>query len=213
MSTTNDGIHLGGLPRSVLWRIRLGLLQAPPNNSVPVSLDQVVIANQSLLQDELAHYQQLQAMYQPHCTAAKNNGNTNEPPKEPPKEQQEEDADVTETSLDRQEDATPLDNSSNHQQQTPAAGTDNPLVATAMDDPLTAMFMEQESQEKRRQELDLQYRKEKARRKRGITAAEKVVIADCDDPTSQQPKPVDKDTVRDNLEKTKINYLYYYYYL
>ena len=66
-----------------------------------------------------------------------------------------------------------LNNESNHNDEEPKEETNNdtPQQQDALD-PLTAMVREQEAQEKRRQELDLKYRKERARRKRGIQEGE-----------------------------------------
>ena len=51
-----------------------------------------------------------------------------------------------------------------------------------MMDPLTAMVMEQEAQETRKQELYLKYRKERARRKRGLaTELSRPKIGEDDD--------------------------------
>jgi len=54
------------------------------------------------------------------------------------------------------------------EEEAPATETND----TAALDPLTAMVREQEAQEKRRQELELKYRKERARRNRGIYEGE-----------------------------------------
>jgi TBC1 domain family protein 5 len=71
-----------------------------------------------------------------------------------------------------------------------------PAAAAAADemlDPLTAMLKEQEAKEKRRQELDLKYRKERARRKRGIYEGEG---ADGHGDVSESFEIIDKDLHR-----------------
>lgn len=122
------------LPRSIRWRLQLGLLRLPDAED-PVSLDDLYEFNASLLQEQRARYDNLVEKHEAGLV-----GNVVVPEEE------------TENTID--------------------APTEEPPAAGMMLDPLTAMVQEQEAKEKRRQELDLKYRKERARRKRGIYEGE-----------------------------------------
>jgi hypothetical protein len=157
---------VNALPRSVTWRLRLGLLKAPSTTTRP-TLEDLLRHNAELLEQEQSQYQKLQETYQNHLGQIDNNNNEVEE-----KEEEEEDAEeVVANTANVPPDIDPLSSM----------------------DPLTAMLQEQQAQENRRQELDLRYRREKARRKRGLATDAKVVVADCD--TEDGPKKLDADTV------------------
>jgi hypothetical protein len=173
-----DDVNYSKLPRSVTWRLLLGLLRSPTgtSSSMDVSLDQVLDCNDELLQEEVSHYEQLQALYQPHLKQ--------------------------EQSQQYQGEAVAVLSDHDSQGQDATATTTNisllpqdPLNASAAAfDPLTAMMMEQQAQESRRQELDLRYRKEKARRNRGLSEpGSKAVVEDDGD---AEAKKLDRETVR-----------------
>jgi len=159
-----DIANYGRLPRSIKWRLRLGLLQSTTSNAfaddVVFSLEDVIQQNQTLLQDEQSHYEELKATYHDHFKAKIKDdelaSNENDVPLEV---NQEDGVLLVDVNLQRGGggEIDPLSSAS--------AST---AIATAMIDPLQAMLMEQQAQERRRQELDLKYRKEKARRNRGL---------------------------------------------
>ena len=136
------------LPRSIVWRLRLGLLQsaasaADASTTATATLNDVIRANRQTLQDEQTEYEQWQTSYQHHFSSVG--------------EKSTEKDISTEEGLGVTEDAA----------------VTAPAIVTATaseqdEDPLTAMLQEQEAQEGRRRALDLKYRKEKARQKRGI---------------------------------------------
>jgi hypothetical protein len=117
--------ELANLPRSVRWRIQLGIFldpsQADPTAST--TLDFVYKWNQAAISEHNARFQELMAKY------------------------------VEEEVEDEHEEGE--------------ASAAPPAPAEI--DPLTAMVREQEARETRKAELYLKYRKEKARRKRGLT--------------------------------------------
>lgn len=155
------------LPRSLIWRLRLGLLKSPSE----MALEDVIRHNTELLQEEQSHYEKLQATYKDHLTKTTTRIDPNADNSED--EAEEEELEELPPELD------------------PLQATTSSEAAAL--DPLTAMLQEQQAQEDRRQELDLRYRKERARRKRGLATDAKVVVADCDE--GQAPKSLDSDTV------------------
>lgn len=133
------------LPRSIRWRLQLGLLALPNSNGDEKEQDNVYSfkelyeCNASLLQDQRRRYQDLVEQHAETLHAFLH--------------------------AEQQDDNTNA-NKQASQESTPANETTTAAVSL---DPLTAMLREQEAQEKRRQELELKYRKERARRNRGIS--------------------------------------------
>lgn len=76
------------------------------------------------------------------------------------------------------------------------AEMDAPAVAAASLDPLTAMVMQQEEKTVRLQALDLQYRKERARRNRGLGGADRVMEDEEYDEAAANLQIIDKDLER-----------------
>jgi hypothetical protein len=68
-------------------------------------------------------------------------------------------------------------------------------------DPLTAMVMEQEARETRKAELYLKYRKERARRKRGLTS-------ETGNSTGEENDGIDRASVSTSLEYNVSVYVY-----
>lgn len=123
------------LPRSIRWRLQLGLLALPNNddesNENVCSTNELYEYNSSLLHDQRTRYHDLVEKYEVHAVSTDQGGRVDE---------------------------------------TPAASVFpdiNETTAAALD-PLTAIVREQEAQAKKRQELELKYRKERARRNRGM---------------------------------------------
>lgn len=137
------------LPRSIRWRLQLGLLALPNSkddeeedgSEEPTMLTEQDLYeyNASLMHDQRQRYLDLREQHREALEAFRN-------------ESHHRDESNDETSND-----VPA-------QDTASTSTDATLL-----DPLTAMVREQEAQEKRRQELELKYRKERARRNRGIS--------------------------------------------
>ena len=180
------------LPRSVVWRLRLGLLQAPPSAAADASntnkpaLEAVLQNNLTLLQEEQAQYQRLQEAYRDHFTADKHGGEGKHPGND-----STDAAATTESSPDPSSLSSPQD----------------AAAAAAIADPLTAMLQQQEAQEHRRHDLELKYRKEKALQKRGLAShTSGGAYQPTEDPndtgttttTSYNNKKVDHETVRNS---------------
>jgi hypothetical protein len=138
---------ISGLPRSVRWRIQLGLLKEPYSNC---KLSEVTAYNREIIaqQDE-----RFKGLVEKHVEEDQDEG-------EVQKEGQDVDKDM-------------------------AGGV--PEV-----DPLTAMVMEQEAIETRKAELYLKYRKEKARRKRGLTTEARIIESESEE--------VDRASVRKQFD-------------
>lgn len=130
-------------PRSIRWRLQLGLLALPndadDDNDNDCSMEDIYKYNASLLHDQRSRYHDLVDKYEVGLHAA---------------------AASVEAAVQEKEEA-------------PAESKNNNHDSTAALDPLTAMVREQEAQAKRRQELELKYRKERARRNRGIYEGER----------------------------------------
>ena len=153
MSTNNPNATAGdtlvGLPRSVRWRIQLGLLVDPSQMDPTVTtfssetdtayLESVFQWNQDTISQQTTRFHQLMEQY------------------------------VEEEMTPEEEEAAAA-----------AADMDKQPAEVEVLDPLTAMVMEQEARETRKAELLLKYRKERARRKRGLTAEAGYVGEDSD---------------------------------
>jgi hypothetical protein len=120
---------LSNLPRSVRWRIQLGLLETGLDAGPTLaSVDTLYDCNQVLIEQQRRRFQELMEKY---------------------------------VTPEEEETTTTT---------TPEPSNESPAPSPSMMlDPLTAMVMEQEQQETRKQELYLKYRKERARRKRGLS--------------------------------------------
>lgn len=123
------------LPRSVRWRIQLGLLEVPEKNEEQTEfLERLIDLNRIAVNEQRSRYD---ALVQKHFSSIHPQEEIDPPQIELP-------------SNDHLRELTEKD--------------DGELL-----DPLTAMVMEQDARENRRKELDLKYRKERARRNRGIS--------------------------------------------
>ena len=128
---------LDGLPRSVRWRIQLGILSwSPDDPTTQPTLDSIYKLNTALIAQQNDKFHELMGKYV------------------------HEEEDRSESHDDK---GLP---SSNDGCETGESGETSGFASDV--DPLTAMVMEQEGRERRKQELYLKYRKERARRKRGL---------------------------------------------
>lgn len=125
------------LPRSVRWRMQLGLLKYP-ESEIGWTTEDLHAYNEQVLKQQRAAYRDLCDHYE----------------------------------LDLVEDENGFVKQADQQEE--VLSEDEEDV-----DPLTMMVMDIEKKEKRRQELELKYRKEKALRKRGV-AVDKVINDDSD---------------------------------
>merc|ERR1719162_1096841 len=141
-----DGEHLIYLPRSVRWRIQLGLLQDPSAGAT--------VANTKVKEDE-----KLICTLE---TVSAYNHDTISAQAERFKGLVEK---YVEESTEIEEEQPSLSQSLSSENNG-FDGTNNTAEPGEID-PLTAMVMEQKAQEMRKAELYLKYRKERARRKRG----------------------------------------------
>lgn len=123
-----DG-NLSDLPRSLRWRIQLGLFIDPANEdpTVSTSIETCWQWNSATVTQQNERFKGLMEKYI------------------------EEEEEVTNKTVDQ------------------SAGNASSPPTVSDIDPLTAMVREQEERESRKAELYLKYRKEKARRKRGLT--------------------------------------------
>ena len=133
----NESSALDSLPRSVRWRIQLGLLNwSPDDPTTEPTLDNIYDLNKTLIEQQKDKFRELMEKYV------------------------HEDEDQSELNDDQ------ALSSADGVGEGGDTATDAGSAADV--DPLTAMVMEQEGREKRKQELYLKYRKERARRKRGL---------------------------------------------
>ena len=147
--------HLTTLPRSVRWRIQLGLLDydssslssSSSSSSLSATLEDIYQRNIQRVTQQNQRFQELLEKYVEE-------------------EPQETDGDIASptTKEDMEQPSSPPSKTKQQQQQQ----QQQPKVDI---DPLTAMVMENEARETRKQELYLKYRKERARRKRGLSQA------------------------------------------
>lgn len=148
-----NGEHLALLPRSVRWRIQLGLLRDPTPSDAKrtnicdeggnsCTLQAVLEYNSDVVAQQLGRFREL---VERHA---------------------EEKIDEGENSQDKGNDE--LDNL-------------NTAAKSTEVDPLTAILIEQEAQETRKTELYLKYRKEKARRNRGLATEARVIESESDE--------------------------------
>lgn len=149
-----NGKHLSLLPRSVRWRIQLGLLGDPlANNNVPntstkggnnelvCNLESVLGLNRDAIAKQEERFKRLEDKY------------------------------IEETAEEGKEEQISENNGFDN-------ANDSPKSAEI--DPLTAMVMEKEAQETRKAELYLKYRKEKAMMKRGLKTEARVIESESD---------------------------------
>jgi hypothetical protein len=123
----NNHFSAPKFPRSITWRIQLGLLKGGGS-----SLEEIYQQNQETI---LQQHKRFQELVEKHVEM------------EDEEEQQQQHVNVAE--------------------QGPVQNKQGETVVDDMD-PLTAMVKENEQRETRKQELYLKYRKERARRKRGL---------------------------------------------
>ncbi len=149
-----NGEHLASLPRSVRWRIQLGLLKDPSaddsvtnaNNNRDgkrnCNVEVVFENNRDVIQQQEDRFKALVQKYVEETTDVGNDEHAT-PPLSPEE-----------------------------------IGFDSAKPAEI--DPLTAMVMEKEAQETRKAELYLKYRKERARMKRGLATEARVIESESD---------------------------------
>mmetsp|Transcript_8931 Transcript_8931/g.22540 ORF Transcript_8931/g.22540 Transcript_8931/m.22540 type:complete len:697 (+) Transcript_8931:37-2127(+) len=138
------------LPRSIRWRLQLGILSEPPPAVTPQQLD---------LESVLKHNQP---------TVKEINDKFKELVTNHVEVEEENDDDDDENGGDN--------NSTNETSAAASTGGGAAII-----DPLTAMVMEEEARETRKAELYLKYRKERARRKRGLTTEARIIESECDE--------------------------------
>ena len=155
-----NGEHLVSLPRSVRWRIQLGLLQDPSAEATVANINingnEKRVCNLETVSDHnhdiiFRQSERFKGLVEKHLeeTTEENNEQPNLSP-----------------SLSSENNG--FDGANN---------SANPAEV----DPLTAMVMEKEAQETRKAELYLKYRKERARRKRGLTTEARVIESESDE--------------------------------
>ena len=154
-----NGTHLSSLPRSVRWRIQLGLLQDPSKDIVAndVGINSVGrICNLETLTDynHDAIFKQAERF---KCLVEKYVEETIE--------------------IDNEKQSASSSPSTENKGSDDFESSSKPAEI----DPLTAMVMEQEAQETRKAELYLKYRKERARRKRGLATEARVIESENDE--------------------------------
>lgn len=154
------------MPRSIRWRIQLGLLKIPettPDQTTPASLSDLAKHNRERLARQRQDYNRLVEKHEVHrvhhAVVEDQDGFV-----------------VTDDSQTVEDDVDPLLHPSHDASQNRGSALPNEKAAPL--DPLTAMVMEQEKQEKRLHDLDLKYRKERARRKFGLPEEERVIQDD-----------------------------------
>ena len=155
-----NGIHLSSLPRSVRWRIQLGLLQDPSENTIANNKgknDDERVCNLEALTDYnhdaiLKQTERFKALVEKYV-----------------------------------EETVQVDNEKPGMSKSLSTESNEPddgLKSTSKPaeiDPLTAMVMEKEAQETRKAELYLKYRKERARMKRGLATEARVIESESDE--------------------------------
>ena len=139
------------LPRSIRWRLQLGILSEPPPPPQPTQQQQLDL--EMLLKHNQATEKAINDKFKELVTNHV--------------EVEEEDNGGGENGGD---DGTKETSS--------AANTGGDADEI---DPLTAMVMEEQERETRKAELYLKYRKERARRKRGLTTEARIIESECDE--------------------------------
>lgn len=146
-----NGVHLASLPRSVRWRIQLGLLKDPSADESGdgkriCNVEMVFEHNRDVIKQQEDRFKALEQKYVEETTEAGNEEHTTPP-------------------------LSPEEN---------GFDSVNSTAKPAEIDPLTAMVMEKEAQETRKAELYLKYRKERARMKRGLATEARVIESESD---------------------------------
>jgi hypothetical protein len=141
------------LPRSVRWRLQLGILSEPPpdGQDQDLSLDVLFQHNKSIVSDLGEKFKELVTK---HVEEDEDGGNNN-----------------------NDDDGTEADNNSGKSN----GGNEGGNAHATEIDPLTAMVMEEQARETRKAELYLKYRKERARRKRGLTTEARIIESESDE--------------------------------
>ena len=137
------------LPRSVRWRLQLGILAEPSIQQQDLTLDVLLQHNQSKISDLGEKFKELVAKH-----------------------------------VEEDEELVEGDDSNNSGNGQDGGGNDGDTAANSKTpeiDPLTAMVMEEEARETRKAELYLKYRKERARRKRGLTTEARIIESESDE--------------------------------
>ena len=148
-----NGDHLKSLPRSLRWRIQLGILHDPiastnfaKNAKESIcNLNSILSHNEDEISRQAERFKNLVEKYT--------------------EETSEVDNEHPDLSPSMPSDKFEFDSTSN----------------SAEVDPLTAMVMEKEAQETRKAELYLKYRKERARMKRGLATEARVIESESDE--------------------------------
>jgi hypothetical protein len=155
--------HLQGpaLPRSVRWRMQMGLLKYPESD-IGWTIADLHAYNEQVLNQQRAAYKSLCDQYI----------------------QQQDSVPMNEMVVEEDEDGFLVDRQQPEMEEEISESEQQEEKLRLDDmDPLTMIVMDMEKKEKRRQELELKYRKEKALRKRGVAvtvtvAVEKVMYHD-----------------------------------
>ena len=154
-----NGEHLSSLPRSVRWRIQLGLLQDPSTDDNA--------ANSNKDGDDKRIYNVEFVFERNRDAIAK---------------QEERFKGLVEKYVgETMEKETSQHVSPSFSSETNGLDGANNTVKPGDIDPLTAMVMEKEAQETRKAELYLKYRKERARMKRGLATEARVIESESDE--------------------------------
>lgn len=130
------------LPRSIRWRLQLGLWILPDRENDQEqlwTLQEILDHNREIIEQQRQGYSQLLLQFEEEDGVNQGELNVQHAP-------DEKTGSVKEEANDQVDDIS-----------------SNPEV-----DPLTALLREREAQEERLHDLDLKYRKDKARRKRGV---------------------------------------------
>mmetsp|Transcript_52533 Transcript_52533/g.58717 ORF Transcript_52533/g.58717 Transcript_52533/m.58717 type:complete len:641 (+) Transcript_52533:101-2023(+) len=160
-----QGEHLSMLPRSVRWRIQLGLLQDPSAIDLDSTLETVLEYNKETLMECNKVFKELVE-----------------------KVEETEEVDDSSDNMDGTNDQALSSSSSSTPDTTKSIEVDV--------DPLTAIVLEKEARETRKAELYLKYRKERARRKRGLTTEARIIESESDEVDRASLIIIEKDLKR-----------------
>ena len=136
------------LPRSIRWRLQLGILSEPPQPTQQQQLDLEILLkhNQTTIKAINDKFKEL----------------------------------VTNHVEVEEEDSGGGENCGGNSTKETSSAANSGGGADEID-PLTAMVMEEQARETRKAELYLKYRKERARRKRGLTTEARIIESECDE--------------------------------
>lgn len=163
------------LPRSVQWRLKLGILSEPPltregqednsskrgssSSSNHLTLEILLKQNQLIVTEINDKFKDLVTKHVEEDEQTQNERNES-------------------NHNDAASNGGVGGNAGNNNHDTDTAAT---ASVPAEIDPLTAMVMEEQARETRKAELYLKYRKERARRKRGLTTEARIIESESDE--------------------------------